>query len=194
MDEDKKILKVLLDDDESFIVKKKKVAVDEGKRIDRIVEQIRGSTKEKKIREEAKEVKEGKTVQLKRLERIRSIVSARQDVDECQRPEPSAKKTKVELSYVSDVELKVLRAMTKYGIDLRRIMRATGYPDIVIRKAVEKLVEKGYLNNNLEITEKAKHLVIKEEKEKPKLRAIDIAIILATIAFLLSTLHYFGYI
>ncbi len=216
MNEDnKKILNVLLDDDESFIVKKRNVVEGKGERIDRIARQIRESMVEKEVDGESKDV------QLKRLERIRSLVDTSQEAREEEIKEARnidigidvigkredrrkiarsvesverTKRPKIELPYLSDVELKVLKAIVKYGIDLRSVMRATGYPDVVIRKAVEKLIEKGYLDSNLMITEKARPLVLTEKEEKPKLRVIDIAIIFAAIAFLLSTLHYFGYI
>jgi len=100
-----------------------------------------------------------------------------------------------EQPYLSDVEINVLKAILRYGANVRRISKATGYPEIVISKAIEKLIEKGYLDENLNVAEKAMHLAgIPTEEERIGIKIIDIAIILTAIVLVLSTLYYFGYL
>ncbi|GEM_PF-1253794 len=100
-----------------------------------------------------------------------------------------------EQPYLSDVEINVLKAILRYGANVRRISKATGYPETVISKAIERLIEKGYLDENLNVAEKAIHLAgIPTEEKGIGIKIIDVAIILTAIILVLSTLHYFGYI
>jgi len=224
--DEKKILDVLLDDDESFIVKKRS----KDEKIENIVKQVRETIKKRVIDEELKEEKSA--VQIKRLEKIkqsieglsvkvseleRAISDERKKVAESIVTETESTKAKVteikpkfekpkveerpekpkfkEQPYLSDVEINILKAILKYGANVRRISRVTGYPEIVISKAIEKLIEKGYLDENLNVAEKAVYLAgIPSEERGIGIKIIDIAIILTAIVLVLSTLYYFGYI
>jgi len=185
VEDEKKILDALLDDDESFIVKKRRK--EEG-RIDDIVKQVRESIRKRAIDED-----EERRVQIKRLERIRESIEKSVEVPKI---EKEVRRVEVaEHPFLSDVEINVLKAVAKYGANLRLVARKTGYPEIVVSKAVEKLIEKGYLDENLNITEKGVPLVgIPSEEKNIVVRIIDVAIIVTAIVLILSTLYYFGYI
>ena len=197
--DEKKILDVLLNDDESFIVKRK------DDRIEGIVKQVRGTIRKRAIDEEKEErstmqrlesIKqkiEGISVKVSELEKAIS--------DEVKRFAESEVKSKAELEkpkfkvqpYLSDVEINILKAILKYGANVRRISKATGYPEIVISKAIERLIEKGYLDENLNVSEKAIYLASVPSAEGGiGVRIVDIAIILTAIVLVLSTLYYFG--
>ena len=65
----------------------------------------------------------------------------------------------------------------------------------MISKAIEKLIEKGYLDENLNVAEKAVYLAgVPSEEKGIGVKIIDIAIILTAIVLVLSTLYYFGYL
>ena len=188
MEDEKKILDALLDDDESFIVKKRK----KEEKIDDIVKQVRESIRRRAIDENEEE----RSVQIKRLEKIRKDIEKSVEVPRIEEKKEEKRRIVVEEHpFISDVEINVLKAIAKYGANLRLVTRKTGYPEIVISKAVEKLIEKGYLDENMNITEKGVSIVgIPSEERNLAIRIIDIAIIVTGIILVLSTLYYFGYI
>ncbi len=223
VDDEKKILNALLDDDESFIVKKRKSS---DERIESIVKQVRETIKKRTLDEESKEDRQA---QIERLERIkRKIEDLNLGVSELEKAvsdeklkaefkevkkektvREESKPTEVksekvmaklepkfkELPYLSDVEINVLKSIIKYGANIRRVSKATGYPEVVITKAIEKLIEKGYLDENLNVAEKAIHLAgVPTEEGRIGVKIIDVAIILTAIVLVLSTLYYLGYL
>ncbi len=162
VDDDKKVIDALLDDDESFIVRKR-----EKDKIEDVVKSIRESIKRRSI-DERENLAESK-VEAKRYPKYH------------------------EQPYLSDVEINVLKAVMRFGGNVRRISKATGYPGIVISKAIEKLVEKGYLDENLNVSEKAIPMAsVPEDESSIGIKIIDIAIILTAIVFIVSTLIYLG--
>ncbi len=164
VEDDKKVIDALLDDDESFIIRKKD-------KIDEVVKSIRESIKKRSIDEEQKK---------------EVVVESK----------PEIKHTlKYEQPYLSDVEINVLKAVMRFGGNVRRISKVTGYPDIVISKAIEKLVEKGYLDENLNVAEKAIPIAsVPDEEKSIGVKIVDIAIIITAIVFVVSTLIYLGLI
>jgi len=185
VEDEKKILNALLDDDESFIVKKRR-REEKGERIDDIVKQVRESIKRRAMEDEGEE----RRVQIERLERIRANIERSVEVPRLE------EKKREEKPFISDVEINVLKAIATYGANLKLVARKTGYPEIVVSKAVEKLMEKGYIDENLNVTERGLPIVgVPESEEKSiAVRIIDVAIIVTGIVLVLSTLHYFGYI
>ncbi len=161
VNDDKKVIDALLDDDESFMVRKR-----EKDKIEDVVKSIRESIKRRSV-DERENVAESKV---------------------------EIKPTKYhEQPYLSDIEINVLKAVMRFGGNVKRISKATGYPGIVISKAIEKLVEKGYLDENLNVAEKAIPIAsVPEEEYSIGIKIIDIAIILTAIVFIVSTLIYLG--
>ncbi len=215
VDDEKKILNALLDDDESFIVKKRRGEGREDDRIESIVKQVRETIKKRALDEESKEDRQA---QIERLERIKQrIENLSVGVSELEKavsvesistrvkeePKSADVKPKAEVKpkfkeqpYLSDVEINVLKSILRYGANIRRISKATGYPEVVISKAIERLIEKGYLDEDLNVAEKAIHLagIPTEEEKGIGVKIIDVAIILTAIVLVLSTLYYLGYI
>ena len=161
MDEErKKVLDALLDDDESLLVKKR------------------------------------------RLEKIKSIVeNAKTEITELEEKleerfeEKVEKKPTIKVPFLTDVEIRVLKAIIKHGANIKKIAKETGFPEIVIRRSAERLVEQGFLDEYLNPTEKALRMTgVLEEGRKINVKLIDVAIIISALALFLSTLHYFGYI
>ncbi len=201
VDEEKKILDALLDDDESFIVRKRKKEERIGEdRIENIVKQVRETIKKRAVEEEEK------PAQVERLERIKQRLESQSvgvpELEKVVVSEPrEERRVKIskpkfkEQPYLSDVEINVLKAIMRYGANVRRISRVTGYPDVIISKAIEKLMEKGYIDENLNVAEKAIPIAgIPEEEGNIGVRIIDVAIVITAIVLILSTLYYFGYI
>jgi len=60
------------------------------------------------------------------------------------------RKTGFRTERLSDVELSVLRCL-KETKNARVISRMTGYPEIVVSRAVERLIEKGYIDCELNV-------------------------------------------
>ncbi len=197
--DEKKILDVLLNDDESFIVKRK------DDRIEGIVKQVRETIRKRAIDEEKEErstmqrlesIKqkiEGISVKVSELEKaISDEVKRFAESEVKSKAEPEKPKFKVQ-PYLSDVEINIIKAILKYGANVRRISKATGYPEIVISKAIERLIEKGYLDENLNVSEKAVYLAsVPSAEGRIGVKIVDIAIILTAIVLVLSTLYYFG--
>ncbi len=197
-DEEKKgVIDTLLDDDESFIVQKRRK--EESSDIEDVVKKMRETIKKRVVEDvEEKREKEERPSHMERLERIkRKIESSATGIErgEIRKAEVKRVERRIERPYLSDVEINVIRAIAKYGPDLKRVARATGYPDIVVTKAVERLISKGYLDESLNISEKAAYLVnIPERSTGVIVRILDIGIIIAGIVLVISTLHYFGFI
>jgi len=184
-DEWKGVIDTLLDDDESFIVKKRRK---EESDISEVVRKVRETIKKRSIEEK----KEEKPDHMRRLEEIKKRIET--SAAEIKREEVVEKRVK-ERPYLSDVEVNVIRALVKYGPDVRRIARVTGYPDFVVTKAIERLMSKGYIDEDLNVSEKAAYLVSMEEKGRNLIaRILDICIIVAGIILVISTLSYFGFI
>lgn len=227
VNDEKKILNALLDDDESFIVKKREGEDRKDDRIESIVKQVRETIKKRALDEESKEDRQAQIERLERIkqrienlsvgvselekavsdEKVVESISPHVEVKEektiKEEPKSAKVKPKAEIKpkfkeqpYLSDVEINVLKSVLRYGANIRRISKATGYPEIVISRAIERLIEKGYLDEDLNVAEKAIHLagIPTEEEKGIGVKVIDVAIILTAIVLVLSTLYYLGYI
>ncbi|HID69751.1 MAG TPA: hypothetical protein EYP35_04645 [Desulfobacterales bacterium] len=101
---------------------------------------------------------------------------------------------------LSELEESVLKAIMLGKKRVDRIARAVGIPSILAEKIVERLVEKGYLDFDLQPTEKAfRELKWLDRKHLScyvgVLRTlIDIAIVISALALLLALFYFFGII
>ncbi len=90
---------------------------------------------------------------------------------------------------ISDVELNVLRCL-KETKNVRAVSRMTGYPEIVVSKAIERLIEKGYIDCELNVIRE-----VPRRRAKPysrgKLIVIDIAIAVAALILIIALAYYF---
>jgi len=100
-----------------------------------------------------------------------------------------SKKAKFSRRQISDVELNVLRCL-KETKNVRVVSKMTGYPEIVVSKAIERLIEKGYIDFELNVIRD-----IPRRRTKPysrgKLLIIDIAIAVAALIFIIALAYYF---
>ncbi len=101
------------------------------------------------------------------------------------------KNKKKSVEYITEVERAILLCL-KDTKNVRLISKMTGYPEVVITKAIERLIEKGYVDDQLnilvDINKRRKKL---ENKRSNKLLAIDIAIAIAVLVFIVALVYYF---
>ncbi|AEA47844.1 hypothetical protein [Archaeoglobus veneficus] len=187
MDE-KKIIDVLMDDD-TFIIKKNRVETSGS------AEESRQGSVESERRVEKREEKEEK---VEKVEKGKEERVDKKDVKAEYKGEPEIKGKDV---FLSEIERSVLRSVVFEAKEPRMIARLTGYPEVVVRKALERLIEKGYLTEELEPTEKVSEVrwlrpvkVSVKYGRSTKLVAMDVAIVVAALIFLLSLLYYLGII
>jgi len=191
MDEkdEKKIIDVLMDDD-TFIVKKGKEKDEEEKRIREVEERKEEVTeKEREAGIEGKgEVKETKG----KSESEKAETTGKTEVK-------TEEREKVGSLPLSEIERSVLRSVVFESKEPRVIARLTGYPEVVVKKALERLIDKGYLSYELEPTEKVSEVkwlratkVSVKYGKSTRMAVIDAAIAVAAFMFLLSLLYYFG--
>ncbi len=103
----------------------------------------------------------------------------------------------VKSTLLPEIDRAVLRSVIFETKEPRIIARTTGYPEIVVKKALERLIERGYLTEELEPTEKVSEVrwlkpvkvSIKYGKSR-RVAIIDVAIIITVFLFLFSLLHY----
>mgnify|MGYP000044060880 CR=1 FL=1 len=123
--------------------------------------------------------------------------------EETEKEETSEVKKRVErvekVSMLSEIERSVLRSVVFESKEPRVIARLTGYPEVVVKKALERLIDKGYLSEELEPTEKVSEVrwlratkVSVKYGRSTRMVALDIAIVIAAIIFLLSIIYYLG--
>lgn len=210
---DKKIIDVLMDDDEwnlrKKIGKKKKGKEEHGKEPRHEQEQTtphpepekfeieteRGADKSgeaEDVGEWGKEQPETKTV------------SSDTEFGEAE-PEKTEDKMGIPQSestaYMSEIERNVLRAIIVGASSVNDIIRATSYPEVIVKGAIERLVSKDFIDRNLNPTEKIRSVSLKDQggfaptrKRKYQFQAIDIAIIVAIILFVIALLFYTGFL
>ena len=65
----------------------------------------------------------------------------------------------------------------------------TGYPEIVVSKAVERLIDKGYLDYELNVV---RDIPKRRTKSAPtgRLLIIDVAIAIAALIFIITLVYY----
>jgi len=167
--DEKKIIDVLMDDD-TFVAKK-------------------GKEKEKESTSQKHEY-EGNTGKEKdeKGKPVNKIIGQKE-----------TKKTWVRNIVLPEIERCVLRSVVFEAKEPRTIARTTGYPEIVVKKALERLIEKGYLTEELEPTEKVSEVrwlkpvkVSIKYGKSTRIAVIDVAIAVAAIIFILSLAYYLG--
>ncbi len=89
---------------------------------------------------------------------------------------------------ISEVERLVLICL-KETKKVSLISKMTGYPEIVVTKAIERLIEKGYIDEQLNVLRDVS--VIKVRKSRTKLLAIDVAIAIAVLILIIAFAYYF---
>lgn len=108
------------------------------------------------------------------------------------------KKEFKETDELSEIERNVLRAIILESKDPKVISRAMGYPEIVIKRAIEKLISKGYLDEELNPNEKVNKIrwAIKPIRygRDTRVMVVDIAILITTIVLICSLLYHLGFI
>ncbi len=95
-------------------------------------------------------------------------------------------------SRLSEVELAVLRALRDTK-KVRLISRITGYPEVVVTKAIERLIEKGYIDEELSILREPEAVIGRSRKpgKSSKLLLIDVAIAIAVLVLVIAIAYYF---
>lgn len=109
----------------------------------------------------------------------------------------SQKVTEEREEYLSEIERNVLKVLMMGGKNFHDIFRMTGYPEVIINGAIRRLISKGYVDEDLNPTEKAKYVSFKksvkiEGLRRRRISLLDAGIIIAIILFLLSILFYTG--
>jgi len=98
--------------------------------------------------------------------------------------------------YLSEIERNVLNVLMMGGKTFHDIFRITGYPEVIINGAIRRLISKGYIDEDLNPTEKAKYVSFKKslkiEYRRRRIGLLDAGIIIALILFILSVLFYTG--
>jgi hypothetical protein len=111
--------------------------------------------------------------------------------------QPVSQKTEEGEEYLSEIERNVLKVLIMGGKSFHDIFRMTGYPEVIINGAIRRLISKGYVDEDLNPTEKAKYVSFKksvkiEGYRRRRISLLDAGIIIAIILFLLSILFYTG--
>ncbi len=93
---------------------------------------------------------------------------------------------------LSEVELSVLRALRDTK-KVRLISRITGYPEVVVTRAIERLIEKGYLDEELNILREPEITGrrVRKSRRSGKLLFIDIAIAIVVLILIIAVAYYF---
>jgi hypothetical protein len=93
-----------------------------------------------------------------------------------------------QIKQLSEVELNVIRCL-KETRNIRTISKMTGYPEIVVSKAVERLIDKGYLDYELNVV---RDIPKRRTKSAPtgRLLIIDVAIAIAALIFIITLVYY----
>ncbi len=93
---------------------------------------------------------------------------------------------------LTEVELSVLRALRDTK-KVRLICRMTGYPEVVVTKAIERLIEKGYIDENLNVLREpeVKAERRRSQRKSGKLLLIDIAIAIMVLILVIGIAYYF---
>jgi hypothetical protein len=125
------------------------------------------------------------------------IERAEKEKKEKEKIEIEKEKAKIQVKggygHISEVDRSILKAIIFETKEPKAISRLIGYPEIIVKKALERLVAKGYLNYELEPTEKIKEIRLKpKSKRDSKLLAVDVAIVTTALALLFSLLYYLG--
>jgi hypothetical protein len=105
---------------------------------------------------------------------------------------------------LSELDRSVLKAIMLGKKDVRKISGASGIPPILAEEIVERLIERNYINLDLEPTEKAyreaKWLDRKhgfsfhgEDVKKIAMLIIDLAVLIAVIIFISAIFYFFGF-
>ncbi len=84
----------------------------------------------------------------------------------------------------SEVEKEVLKNIA-LNEKVKRISRSTGYPEVVVRKAIERLIDEGYLTEDLRLRSE---FIYRRSK---RIAMIDVGIFISAILLLLSILYYY---
>ncbi len=90
---------------------------------------------------------------------------------------------------ISDVELTILKCLRSTK-NVRLISRMTGYPEIVVTKALERLIEKGYVDDELNVLRDVEIKVRRAGRSRSKLVLIDVAIAIAALIFVIALAYY----
>ncbi|HID43734.1 MAG TPA: hypothetical protein EYP30_08200 [Archaeoglobaceae archaeon] len=107
-----------------------------------------------------------------------------------------SEKTEKGEEYLSEIERNVLKVLIMGAKNFHDIFRLTGYPEVIINGAIRRLISKGYVDEDLNPTEKAKYVSFKESVKivgyRKRVSLIDVGIIIALILLLISILFYAG--
>ncbi len=95
---------------------------------------------------------------------------------------------KVDKPAISEVERLVLICL-KETKKVSLISKMTGYPEVVVTKAIERLIEKGYIDEQLNVLRDVS--IRKVRKSRTKLLAIDVAIAIAVLILIIAFAYYF---
>jgi hypothetical protein len=139
----------------------------------------------------------------------KKIIDVLMDDDKWVKKEDRTEKSKIKIAkveeekkevYLSEIEKNVLRVIIMGVKGSTDIIRFTAYPGIIVRGAIERLISKGYIDDKLNPTEKAKTVKfkrpvkIKGYSRDYKVVALDLAILITSFVFLVAVIYYLGLI